>query len=76
VISPSTVGIRDYFNDSNMLFFRPGEPADLARQIVWVYENPAAVPALVQRGQVVYRQQLWSRQREHFLNVAEELLSA
>lgn len=76
VISPSTVGIRDYFDDSNMLFFKPNEPADLARQIVWAYENPAAVPALVQRGQAVYHQQLWNRQRELFLDIAEELVSS
>lgn len=76
VISPSTVGIRDYFDDSNMLFFKPNDPVDLARQMAWVYENPSAVPALVQRGQVIYHQQLWNRQRELFLDITEELVSS
>lgn len=76
VISPSTIGIRDYFDDSNMLFFNPDDPADLARQIVWVHENPDAVPVLVERGKAVYQEQTWNRQRDRFLKIAEELISS
>jgi glycosyltransferase involved in cell wall biosynthesis len=74
VICPSTRGIRDYFDDGNMLFFEPGNPADLAKQIVWVHENKSAAQNLVRSGQKVYQKQVWGRQREHFLDLVEELV--
>jgi glycosyltransferase involved in cell wall biosynthesis len=75
VIAPVTEGIRDYFDDGNLIFFEPDNPADLARHIVWVARNPAAAATVVKQGQLVYQEQVWARQREHFLNLVEVLLT-
>lgn len=74
VIVPVTEGIRDYFDDGNLMFFAPNDPADLARQILWVARNPGAAATLVKRGQLVYQRQIWSRQREQFLGLVRNVL--
>jgi glycosyltransferase involved in cell wall biosynthesis len=68
VIVPDTRGIRDYFDNSQMLFFQPGDAVDLATKISWVYQNPQEVTQWVDAGREVYRQHLWEQERERFLD--------
>jgi glycosyltransferase involved in cell wall biosynthesis len=76
VIVPDSRGIRDYFDDSQMLYFEPGNAADLASKIAWVYQNPRETDRWVEAGRAVYRQHLWEQERERFLDSVTELCCA
>ncbi len=78
VIVPQTPGIGDYFDSDNMLFFQWGnegeEERDLAAKIRWVFEHPAEVRSLVEKGQEVYRGHVWQMQQEALLKAVSGLL--
>ena len=73
VIAPSTQGIRDYFSDRQMIFFRPDDVADLAKQIIWVAEHPRETAACVREGIEVYRNHLWSQEKNRFVEMLTNL---
>ena len=75
VVAPSTRGIRDYFDHENLLFFEPDDAADLARAMEWVYQNPREADAIVQRGVKIYREHLWSEEKERFIGAMDSLLA-
>ena len=76
VLVPETPGIQDYFGSDNMLFFAWGgnEEEELATKIQWVFEHPAEVRALVEKGQEVYRANAWPVQKETFLKAVSGLV--
>lgn len=76
VIAPSTQGIRDYFSKESLLFFEPGNPGDLAQQIEYVFSHPREVLEIVRRGQNVYLEHNWERERETLLGRVGEILGA
>jgi glycosyltransferase involved in cell wall biosynthesis len=74
VIVPDTQGIRDYFNVSNMLFFRGGDVEGLACQIQWVFDNPQKARTLVRAGQEVYRCHLWKEEERRLIALVSRLV--
>jgi glycosyltransferase involved in cell wall biosynthesis len=74
VIAPSTPGILDYFKDESLLFFEPGEPSDLARQVEYAFNHPHEVMKIAQRGQEVYLEHTWERERQMLLTRLSETL--
>jgi glycosyltransferase involved in cell wall biosynthesis len=74
VIAPSTSGIQDYFSNSSLLFFEPGNPADLAREIEYAFNHPREVLEVAQRGQRVYLEHTWEHERETLLHRVCETL--
>lgn len=74
MIAPRAGGIRDYFSDADLLLFNLGDAEDLARQIRFAYENPAAVHEIVKRGQAICRAHSWTEERRRFLNLVGGLL--
>ncbi len=64
VISPRAKGVTDYFGPEDMIYFELGDAADLARQLEFVYRQPAEARAITHRGQAVYLRQCWSHARE------------
>ena len=74
VIAPSTSGIQDYFSNSSLLFFEPGNPADLAREIGYAFNHPREVLEIAQRGQRVYLEHTWELERETLLHRVAETL--
>ena len=64
LIAPSTQGIRDYFNNESLLFFEAGNSDDLARQIEYAYFHPREVMEIARRGEEIYREHTWERERE------------
>ena len=75
VIVPDTKGIRDYFDENQILYFKPGSADDLARVIRWVYEHPAETASVLKRGREVYEQHRWPQEKSRFLALAEGLLT-
>lgn len=74
VIAPSTRGIQDYFDPSQIFYFQPDDIDDLARVIRFVHDRPESVPPVVHAGQEIYRQHLWSTERDQFLAHVQALL--
>lgn len=75
VIAPSTLGITDYFNKDSLLFFDAGDAADLARQIEFAYSHPKEILEVTQRGQAVYREHTWDRERQTLLERTSDILN-
>jgi len=67
VIAPSTLGIQDYFDEGSLLFFEPGNSRNLAEQIAYAYSHPREILEVARRGQAVYRDHTWERERETLL---------
>jgi glycosyltransferase involved in cell wall biosynthesis len=74
VISPRAKGVTDYFGPEDMLYFELGEVTELARQLEFVYREPAAARAITARGQAVYQRESWSQARGKFIGRVAELL--
>ncbi len=75
VIGPSTQGIRDYFGPEQLLMFEPSNVEDLAARILWVKNRPSEAAAFVSRGIEVYREHLWTGEKERFLDQVTALLN-
>jgi glycosyltransferase involved in cell wall biosynthesis len=75
VVAPRTQGIRDYFGDDQMIYFQPGDAADLAAQMLWVWEHPVETQEFVRAGIDIYRHHLWSQEKGRFLNLVSSLAS-
>jgi glycosyltransferase involved in cell wall biosynthesis len=75
VIAPSTLGITDYFDKESLLFFEPGNAADLARQIEFAYFHPREMSEIACRGQNVYREHTWDRESHTLLDRVSGILN-
>jgi glycosyltransferase involved in cell wall biosynthesis len=64
VIAPSTQGILDYFDKDSLLFFEPGNAAELAQQIEYAFFHPREVLEIARKGQEVFVEHTWDRERE------------
>ncbi|MGA3199238.1 MAG: glycosyltransferase family 4 protein [Halobacteriota archaeon] len=75
VVAPSTTGIQDYFGKESLLFFEAGNPGDLAQQIEYAFSYPREVQEIVRRGQQVFLEHSWDRERETLLGRVSEILN-
>ena len=74
VIAPRAQGIQDYFGDNDLIFFELGDAEDLARKIEFAFNNRVEVEEIVRRGQAVYREHMWSREKEVLLKAVGDLV--
>ena len=74
VIAPRTRGICDYFNDDSLFFFELGNAEDLAKKIEYVFSHPSEVAEVVRRGQEVYLELNWGKERERLIALVADLL--
>jgi glycosyltransferase involved in cell wall biosynthesis len=74
VIAPSTSGIQDYFSDESLLFFEAGNADDLARQMEYAFSHPREILEIARRGQKVYLDHTWERERETLLGRLSDTL--
>lgn len=74
VVSPRAKGITDYFGPEDMIYFELGDAAHLAKQLEFVYQQPARARVITQRGQNVYHRECWSHARGKFIGRVAELL--
>jgi len=73
VICSGTAAMRHYFDDDEMLFSEPGDPADLARAIRELLTQPAAADERARRGQDKLDQLGWSAQKQAVAETVEKL---
>jgi hypothetical protein len=64
----------DYFADDELIFFEAGDARDLARQIEFAYANRDRLPDIVERGQRIYLENAWGRQKSNLLSSVDQLL--
>ena len=50
VVVPNTKGIRDYFDQSQAIFFEPDNVDSLARAIEWAYLHPGETQEILANG--------------------------
>lgn len=74
VIAPRTLGIEDYFAEGSLLFFEAGDPVDLAKSIQYAFFHPAEMREIATRGQEVYREHDWTRERQRLTGLVARLL--
>jgi glycosyltransferase involved in cell wall biosynthesis len=74
VIAPSTPGIQDYFSQDSLLFFPSGDAGGLAQQIQYAFFHPHEVLETVRRGQRIFLEHTWERERETLLNRVSAIL--
>ena len=74
VLVPSTKGIRDYFDDIDILFFEGGNVDDLATKIKWAWQHPTELRQLMENGWMVYGKHCWDSERERFAGLVSDLL--
>jgi glycosyltransferase involved in cell wall biosynthesis len=75
VVAPCTRGITDYFDNDSLLFFDSGNADDLAAQIKFAATNPTRMADIAERGQNVYDEHRWERERENMINLVSNLLT-
>jgi spore maturation protein CgeB len=76
VVAPSTAGITDYFDKGSLLFFQSGDAGDLAEQIEYAFSHPRELFEIVQRGQKIYLEHTWERERQTLLDRVAGILEA
>jgi glycosyltransferase involved in cell wall biosynthesis len=75
VIAPRAQGILDYFGPDDLLYFELGDADDLARQLEFACARREEVRRIVERGQQIYLEHTWTRERSGFLTAVAELLT-
>lgn len=69
VIVPPTRGILDYFDETSLFFFEPGDAASLARTIRHLHQEPATAQERTKRGGRICARYSWASQRQTFLGL-------
>ena len=54
--------------------FKSGDAQDMARSIEYVFSHPAEVTEIVKRGQEVFREHSWQKERQRLIGVVSGLL--
>jgi glycosyltransferase involved in cell wall biosynthesis len=75
VIAPNTPGIRDYFGSESLIFFESGDPDDLARAMALTASSPEEAVRSAERGQQVYLEHSWQREREDLVDLVVDLVA-
>lgn len=73
-IASCTATTADYFDESMVLLFEPGNAADLAAKLLAVYHDPAAAQARVARARRFTDEHNWRRESAAYLGAVERLL--
>jgi glycosyltransferase involved in cell wall biosynthesis len=74
VVAPRSPGILDYFAGEDLVFFDLGNVHELASQLVFVRKNPEAAAHIVARGQRIYQNHLWRKEKSRFLSIVSRTL--
>jgi glycosyltransferase involved in cell wall biosynthesis len=75
VIAPHAPGITDYFGPRDLFYFQLGDAEGLAERIEHIFCNPLEVRQVIERGQQIYLNHSWRREREAYLDAVGKLLS-
>lgn len=73
VIASRLASVAAYAPEDSMLFFTPGDDADLAERIRWAAAHPDDLAVRVARASAFYEGVRWAREREQYIRGYKEL---
>lgn len=73
VVAADLPGIRSYFDDTQVTYFKPGDSADLAMKIVGLLSDPGAGVGLASQASRVYQAVRWSTTRSSYVSMIRAL---
>ncbi len=73
-IAPSTLGIQQYFDQESLVFFEPGNAADLAGQMERAYTHRKELSDIARKGQQVYLAHTWEQEKKTLLDGLSKIL--
>jgi len=76
VVASRLDSVASYFPDDALVYFAPGDDADLARALHHVFAHPEETDARIDAATAVYETYRWSRERKKYLGVYHALLSS
>ncbi len=74
VVAPRANGIEAYFDKDSLVLFELGNANDLAMKLSWVATHPIEALETTKRGQAIYQQHVWSREKEKLLKLTAALV--
>lgn len=74
VVAPRANGIEAYFDKDSLVLFELGNADDLAMKLSWVATHPMEALETTKRGQAIYQQHVWSREKEKLLKLTAALV--
>jgi glycosyltransferase involved in cell wall biosynthesis len=74
VVAPRANGIEAYFDKDSLVLFELGDADDLAMKLSWVATHPIEALETTKRGQAIYQQHVWSREKEKLLKLTAALV--
>ena len=74
VIASRLQAVSDLYDDSELEYYEPGDPVDLARAIRRLHDDPERREELIRNGRAAQERNGWAVQRPIFLGVYESLL--
>ena len=74
VIVPRLRAIEESFDESCVMFFEPGDPADLARCILELHDHPEKRKQLAENAYRRYATISWAQSKKTYLQVVDELV--
>lgn len=73
VLAADTPIIRQYFSEAMVQYFQAGDPNDLARNILWLYEHRDRLAALAQNADQFNQQYSWNRIADSYAETLSRL---
>ena len=74
MIVPRLRAIEESFDESCVMFFEPGDPADLARCILELHDHPEKRKQLAENAYRRYATISWAQSKKTYLQVVDELV--
>jgi glycosyltransferase involved in cell wall biosynthesis len=76
-VAPRTTAVEAYFDESMVSFFRPGDPADLARAIADLARDPLRAEAQAKNASARFLSRYaWAQTKNEYLALVDQLASA
>lgn len=75
IICSRLKAIRHYFSEEAFAFFEPNKPADLARQMVRMYNEPALRLRLAERAKQEYAPICWDVMKQRYLDTINGVIT-
>lgn len=75
VVISRLAAIEESFDDSSVMFYKPGESDDLARCVIDLYHNPEKCRILAENAYRVYEDLKWDKTKNIYLQEIEKVLN-
>jgi glycosyltransferase involved in cell wall biosynthesis len=72
-VVPGTIGIRDYFADDEIFYFKGEDVQDLINVIMEIYLNPEKTNEKIEKSFQIYKQHTWEIQSSSLRRIYDEL---